>query len=302
MGEVVGSQIYATESIQPPRRHLAVNLVNLCTMIGGLAALCVTWYVVNIAGNWRIAFWIGSCIAVVGSIARIRLRETPEFARHVKLSKNKDKFKTQFSNILEMFKQKTSWSFVSIMQAYQVSFFVAYGYFNVHLKSIFKLTPEQLVDHNLKISLFSVVFNCFITWLVTKYDPLKIYYTKTLIFILCFVTSLFILIQDHSYVSLAIIQMMFISLGMDTMPTNGVTIANFDIANRFTTTAVLWALSRLTAHLIFIATLVWLTQYIGFYALLVVYTPLITLNMWGLFHYMKLENNRANLQKIFLRA
>ena len=84
MGEVVGSQIYAVELIQEPRRHLAVSLINWCTMVGGLAALLITSYVINVAGNWRTAFWIGSCIAVIGSIARVRLRETPDFSNHLK--------------------------------------------------------------------------------------------------------------------------------------------------------------------------------------------------------------------------
>ncbi len=44
--------------------------------------------------NWRVAFWIGAGIAMIGVLARTALRETPEFAdakRQIKyiLEKNK---------------------------------------------------------------------------------------------------------------------------------------------------------------------------------------------------------------------
>ncbi len=39
--------------------------------------------------NWRLAFWIGAGIAVIGSVARTRLRETPEFLGKTRKLKKK---------------------------------------------------------------------------------------------------------------------------------------------------------------------------------------------------------------------
>ena len=40
--------------------------------------------------DWRLAFWIGACIAVIGSIARTRLRETPVFLKEQERKKTTD--------------------------------------------------------------------------------------------------------------------------------------------------------------------------------------------------------------------
>lgn len=306
MGEVVGSQIYAVELIQEPRRHLAVNLINWCTMVGGLAALLITNYVVNVAGNWRTAFWIGSCIAVIGSIARVRLRETPDFCNHIKdlrlkiRETKKSKMELLYSECWKELKNKKAWAYTYIMQPYPVSFYVAYIYFNIYLKKTFNLSPEYLVTHNLKTSIASVVFNLAICWLVTKHLPLKIFKVKICVFIPVLILIMFSLNNNPSYMEITLIQIAFITIGLDTMPTNGIFIQNFAMAQRFSVVSIVWAISRLTAHLIFISSLVYLNEIMGFNALLVVFIPLITMTWWGLKYFERLEKQRENAYKMFM--
>ena len=79
MGEITGAQIYVTEITKPPVQYPAVAFLNVMPDIGGMLALSIVSLVITMGFNWRIAFWIGAVIAVVGSVARTRLRETPEF-------------------------------------------------------------------------------------------------------------------------------------------------------------------------------------------------------------------------------
>ena len=79
MGEIVGAEIYLTETIKEPSRYPAVGLIACSATVGSLFALFIASLAISACFNWRAAFWIGACIAVVGSIARTRLRETPEF-------------------------------------------------------------------------------------------------------------------------------------------------------------------------------------------------------------------------------
>ncbi|MCZ6924613.1 MAG: hypothetical protein O7D30_04020, partial [Rickettsia endosymbiont of Ixodes persulcatus] len=53
---------------------------NAAAAVGSAAALCMAYIVTSFALNWRIVFWIGALIALIGPIARTALRETPEFA------------------------------------------------------------------------------------------------------------------------------------------------------------------------------------------------------------------------------
>ena len=79
MGEVTGANIYITEITKPPIQYPAVTITSICSALGGVFALAVATFVTSFNFNWRIAFWIGAIIALIGARARKSLRETPEF-------------------------------------------------------------------------------------------------------------------------------------------------------------------------------------------------------------------------------
>ncbi|XVN42494.1 MAG: MFS transporter [Candidatus Rickettsia vulgarisii] len=80
MGEVVGAQLYLLEITKPPVQYPIVLMTSVFANLGGMVALAVASLVTSFGFNWRIAFWLGTIIAIVGAVARTALRETPEFA------------------------------------------------------------------------------------------------------------------------------------------------------------------------------------------------------------------------------
>ena len=88
MGETVGAELYLTELIKPPAQYPAVALTSVFTSLGGMGALFVVYLTITTGANWRYAFWIGTGIAMIGGLARTRLRETPEFADAKRRVKN----------------------------------------------------------------------------------------------------------------------------------------------------------------------------------------------------------------------
>ena len=79
MGESVGAEIYLTESIQRPACYPAVAFISVSATLGGFFALGFAFFVTSLGLNWRFAFWGGAAIALIGAVARTRLRETPDF-------------------------------------------------------------------------------------------------------------------------------------------------------------------------------------------------------------------------------
>ena len=79
MGEVVGAELYLTEMIKPPLRYSAVSSMTVAATVGVNVALGIAFVVTSFGINWRMAFWFGAAIALIGSIARTSLRETSEF-------------------------------------------------------------------------------------------------------------------------------------------------------------------------------------------------------------------------------
>ncbi len=57
----------------------------LSANFGGLAALGIASLATSYGFNWRYAFLIGAVIAIVGVVARTRLREAPEFVTQARL-------------------------------------------------------------------------------------------------------------------------------------------------------------------------------------------------------------------------
>ncbi|WP_425364442.1 MFS transporter [Candidatus Tisiphia endosymbiont of Mystacides longicornis] len=80
LGEVIGAQLYLTETTKPPLQYPVVAITSIFADLGAVFALGIATLVTSRGFNWRYAFLFGTVIALVGAIARTRLRETPEFA------------------------------------------------------------------------------------------------------------------------------------------------------------------------------------------------------------------------------
>ena len=80
VGEIVGAELYLTEMTRPPIQYPVVSFIAVASVVGTTASLGVASLVTSLEFNWRIAFWIGAIIALIGGVARTTLRETPDFA------------------------------------------------------------------------------------------------------------------------------------------------------------------------------------------------------------------------------
>ncbi|WP_323732645.1 MFS transporter [Candidatus Bandiella euplotis] len=95
LGEGLGAMIYLAESLKRPYNYITSGMIEISSTIGTLVALSVTLLVTSGYFDWRIAFWIGAIIAIIGIAARTRLRETPEFIEY----QRRLKIKMEASNI-----------------------------------------------------------------------------------------------------------------------------------------------------------------------------------------------------------
>jgi MFS family permease len=129
MGEIVAAEIYLTEVIKQPAQYPAVGLMSCSSALGTMAALGIAMIIISLSLEWRLAFWFGASIALIGSIARIRLRETPEFLQ----SKKNKKFQSINDNFT-VERNATSLAFFMIYCAWPICFYFVY----VHCGNILK--------------------------------------------------------------------------------------------------------------------------------------------------------------------
>jgi len=80
MAEVMGAEIYLTETIRPPKVYSSIGFILISATLGGTAALFIANLSLIQGLSSRSAFWFGAIISVVGMFARRCLRKTPDFA------------------------------------------------------------------------------------------------------------------------------------------------------------------------------------------------------------------------------
>jgi len=300
MGEIIGAEIFLTESTKPPIQYPAVALIVTLSTLGTFAALTVASLSTSYNFNWRIAFWIGAVIAVIGAVARTTLRETPDFTdakRYLKRIFENTKTKVEIDNekinrnllLKEKLNKKTAIYYFLIECVWPVSFYFVYLHCSNILKNSFGYTAEDVIHHNLIVSIVNLLSYIMITYLSYKIYPLIILRFRLTIFWVFIFISPYLLQNVHTPFQVLLIQSFFIIFRPDAFPAVPIYIKHFPIFKRFTYTSWLFALSRATMHIVTSFGMVFLVKYFGNTGILIIIIPVSLGFLFGLNHFEKLE-------------
>jgi MFS family permease len=309
MSEIIGAQIYVTEITKPPIQYPAVSFISLASSVGSATALGVAFFVTHFGFNWRIAFWIGSGIAITGTIARTVLRESKEFT-DAKTEANKRVDETYKSSLVRRgqkesikkiidtckISRKTKISYFLVYCGWPVTFYLAYMYFNPLLKE-FGYTTEDIILHNFLLSIVLCATNYFWSKLSYTIHPLNILKYRTFTFILFSFFLPSCINASTSGVHLFIIQSLILLLTLGALPADSIFVKGFSVLKRFTWTSWLYALTRAVMYVFTSFGLVYLTEWFGHYGLWVILFPIIVGYLYGVNHFEKLYNNHEGLEK-----
>ena len=176
--------------IKPPIQYPAVTLIAVFGVLGGTAALGVASLVTSFGLNWRSAFWLGTLVAVIGAVARTRLREPPDFAdakRMIKKAIIKAKRSPDLlnENVIwnEKVNKKTARSLFFIERSWPVYFYFSYMYCGNILKAIFRFTPEKVIHQNFIVSMIQLFYWLIVAYLSYVIHPLKILRARLVLFL-----------------------------------------------------------------------------------------------------------------------
>jgi MFS family permease len=292
MGEIMGAEIYVTEITKPPVQYPAVAFIGVSSYLGAVVALAIASLVTHFAFNWRIAFWIGACIAVVGSIARTRLRETPEFIKemhHKKVRLSRDEY------IQDKTARKTFWAYFNISCGWPLSFYLAYMYFNPMLQHKFQYTSGEIILHNFVLSFVALISLAALSIISFKVHPLKILKIRGQFFILLIALTPFVITHATHHYYIFLLQASVLIATLATCPANPIFIKHIPTLKRFTTVTFIYALSRAVMYVVTSFSLVYLTDFFGYYGLWLIMFPITFSFLWGIKHFEKLEEESGTL-------
>jgi MHS family proline/betaine transporter-like MFS transporter len=302
MGEMVGAEIYVTEITKPPERYFSVSLLNIAAVLGSTVPLAVASLVTTKGFNWRVAFWIGAGIAVVGSIARSRLRETPDFvdmkrtmkkaieeSNYYGLGKAADLLKSTNPLWMEKVNKETALSYFLISCAWPTCFYFSFMYCGNILKDTFGFTGEQVIHQNLIVSIVDLLGVIIISFMSQKIHPLKILKAKIMIFFPFILICPYLLSHLNNSIELLFIQSFSIFFSLTAIPAGAVFLIHFPIFKRFTAYSLLYAFSRALMYIVTSFGLIYLIKLFGHWGLLFIMIPVGIGFFLGIRHFEKLE-------------
>lgn len=307
MGEVVGAEVYLTETIQRPAQYPAVAFLEVSANLGALLALGIAFSVTSFGLNWRLAFWAGATIAIVGAVARRRLRETPDF---LEMKRKWMKQETQKANLeadadlgtnegaaynatwKEPIRVKTLASYFLISCGWPLCMYIVYFYFNPMLKESFGYSPEDIIKRNFLLVLVSLITNIFVTYLSYRIHPLKINKIRGIFGLLLMISLPFLVTNLTSVNQLFLIQALILIVPLNDMPSVAVFLRSFPLYRRVTFASILWSLSRAVMFVITSFGLIYLGSYFGHFGVWIIALPTAFAFLCGINHFESLERKR----------
>jgi len=312
MGEKVGAEIYLTEAIKPPLAYSAVAFTNVCSFSGTMCALFIAKISLNEGYNWRVAFWIGAVVALVGIFARKSLRETSDFAdARQEITRLCNKFNIDKEEVTAKlwFKEAINKKLVMSLFFIQLACPVYHLYFlYIHganvLKNSFNYTATQVINHNFILSLFDLSSVILMTCLVRYINPLKILKVKWFISVPFFFSIPILLNNVSSPLEFAFIQLFVIFFMPSEFPAVPIFYKSFPVLKRFTSVCLIFAISRALMYLVSSFGIAYLIKFYGNYGLLILFIPVIILYGWGLSNFIKYEAEKGlgNEEPIFINS
>lgn len=317
MGEIIGAQIYVAESVRRPTSYPAVAFVTIAASVGTIAALGVAYLVTSYYMNWRIAFWIGAVIAVVGSVARTRLRETPDFLelkrqqmREGLVEANKDlsdeerqgsqdtrastshhKIKTWKQSV----NMKTLFSYFLISCGWPLFLYLGYIHFNGILREDFGYSSIDVIKHNFFLSILFLIPIISLAFMSYRIHPLKILKVRGTLTLVLMILLPFLIGSLDSPLQVFMLQALILLLCLYSVPAEAVFIYYLPISRRFTLASFLFAVSRALIYVVTSFGMVFLGSYFGAYGLWLITVPMTIGFLYGVRHFEELERNTGNL-------
>ncbi|MFK7973272.1 MAG: MFS transporter [Rickettsiaceae bacterium] len=306
LAEVMGAQIYISEITKPPLQYSAVSIISISAGLGAMMSLAIATPIVQGFGSWRYAFAFGILIALVGTKARTKLRESIDFVDAKRRFKSKlnaakkcgydgDIKKVMSASVVcNRVNIKNFLNFLGIYCGWPFSFYLIYIYFSSLLRSTCGYSPNDVIFHNLFISILQLLTSIVLTWLSRKIYPLIILKVTTIFaFMVLLITPIILNMEINNYI-IFVIQALLIMFSLSVCPAAAVFIKHFPIFKRFTAVTLGYALSRAVMYIVVSFGLIYLVELFGFYGIWVLAFPMVILRINAIYHYSALEKSQGS--------
>jgi MFS transporter, MHS family, proline/betaine transporter len=294
--EITGTEIYITESIKPPKQYPLVGSVAFFSTLGSSAALGVACIFTNpnyvaiglFEHSWRLAFFFGAIIGVIGAVVRNTLKEASEFADKKKL------FKAKVSSAL-----KESPSIAAIVASFFIycgrpaCFYFAFGHCTTILRNSFGLSPAQIISNNLIVSVFDVAATGAVAYMSYKIAPLRIIKFRSLAFFATIAFFPLAMAWFPSAKTVLLFQYITVLFNLSCLPAVPILFKYFPVLTRFRYAGMVRSLATVLTYVITSIGWVFVTNAFGHKGIFIILVPIGILFWWSVLYFENQESESA---------
>ncbi|MCX7338322.1 MAG: MFS transporter [Alphaproteobacteria bacterium] len=297
-GEAIAADVFIAETVPKPKVYLCSSLVAATCSCGGLVAcgigaICILMSPEN---GWKIPFYIGSGVAVIGTIARKTLKETPEFVKTLEKKKTKRKFLDLYLSL--NFRSRNIPALFALHLFPAVAFYFSLAYLPSVLINQLGISPSRVMGQSTLVLFFVMCSEVGYGLLGLKFHPFSI--LKFKMFSLLMVIPVLAIYIDGltSPLLIFIIQVSVACLGQELSPAYPIITKGFPVIGRYTSLLLIWAISH---SLIYLMTACIFSQVTGFQGLCLLLFVAASISLIGLYAFvpedkmltLKLANNSS---------
>ena len=281
-GEAMGALIYMNEFLKSPNRYVASGIIDFARRIGSLFALIIASFALFADFNWRLAFWIGAVIAVIGVFARTRLREKPDFAdykRRMKLKEELSESKIYTSSKKVKYDKKAVIAMFFGIAIDSISFYISYIYIGIFMKNSLGMSPADVIKHNLIVAMLSSLSPIILALFSKKYHPIRIL-KFNLIIVAIIIPFVPYFLENIKNLILIIFLQFIINAFIGSFYAEAMWMKHFPVERRFAIVATTFGVATALGMAVVSFGLPPLSKYMGHYAILVFFIPCIIGFLW----------------------
>jgi MHS family proline/betaine transporter-like MFS transporter len=282
--EACGAEMYLTETSKPPAQYPLVASITIASALGttaalGVAALFTSAALYHDQQSWRMAFFVGAAVAIIGTIGRTSLKEAAEFSNKKVKVKNileKNNLTLNDTNHQLVDTSVSIWTSVAyflIQCGRPPCFYFIYIYCGDVLKQQCGFSPNDVINQNFWVSIVDLFGLIGLAYLSLKMNPFTILRWKLYLFFSCLVFFPIVMQYEANPAYIFIFQALASLFVFDHVPATPIFYKFFPIFKRFTYTSLLSAFAKLLTYVITSFGLVYLAATFGFWGLLLIFVP-----------------------------
>jgi len=248
-GECIAADVFITETVAKPKVYFCSALVEATCSLGGLAACGIGALCLYLSPEegWKLPFYIGSGVAVLGTIARRTLKETPEFLKALQEGEKKRNAKDFYKSI--NYHNRNIPALFAMYAFPACSFYFSWAYIPSLLVDKFGMSPNIVMTQTTIILFITMCSEVLYGVLGLHVHPFKILRFK-LISLLC-ILPIFAISSGslQNYWVITAIQIVVACLGQGLTPATPIINKSFPVVGRYTNLLLIWAFSHSLMYL-----------------------------------------------------